>query len=93
MMAYGLTLPQLITAISSGNSNVGGRTISMGEQSVNVRGLGVIGSVDRLANIVLTQQGGIPVLLSDVAKVQVGFVPRLGIAGRDEKTTSSSASC
>src|SRR3954464_6419748 len=86
MMAHGLTLPQIITAISSGNSNVGGRTIAMGEQSVNVRGLGVIGSVDDIGNIVLTQQGGVPVLLSDVARVQVGFVPRLGIAGRDEKT-------
>src|SRR3954465_6083511 len=86
MMAHGLTLPQIITAISAGNSNVGGRTISMGEQSVNVRGLGVIGSVDDIANIVLTQQGGVPVLLSDVARIQVGFVPRLGIAGRDEKT-------
>src|ERR1044072_4862342 len=86
MMAYGLTLPQLITAISAGNSNVGGRTISMGEQSVNVRGLGVIGSLEDIGNIVLIQQGGVPVLLSDVAKVQVGFTPRLGIAGRDEVT-------
>src|SRR5436309_1740439 len=86
MMAYGLTLPQIMTAISSGNSNVGGRTISMGEQSVNVRGLGVIGSVDDIGNIVLTQQGGVPVLLSEVAKVQIGFMPRLGIAGRDDKT-------
>src|SRR4051794_5223892 len=86
MMAYGLTLPQIITAISAGNSNVGGRTIAMGEQSVNVRGLGVIGSLDDIGNIVLTQQGGVPVLLSDVAKVQIGFTPRLGIAGRDEAT-------
>ena len=86
LMAYGLTLPQIITAISAGNSNVGGRTISMGEQSVNVRGLGVIGSLDDIGNIVLTQQGGVPVLLSDVAKVQVGFTPRLGIAGRDGTT-------
>src|SRR6201989_2542370 len=58
MISFGLTLPQIITAISAGNSNVGGRTIAMGEQSVNVRGLGVIGSVDDIANIVLTQQGG-----------------------------------
>jgi len=86
MMAYGLTLPQIIAAISAGNSNVGGRTIAMGEQSVNVRGLGVIGSLDDIGNIVLTQQGGVPVLLSDVAKVQVGFTPRLGIAGRDATT-------
>jgi heavy metal efflux system protein len=86
MMAYGLTLPQIVAAISAGNSNVGGRTIAMGEQSVNVRGLGVIGSLDDIGNIVLTQQGGVPVLLSDVAKIQVGFTPRLGIAGRDATT-------
>jgi heavy metal efflux system protein len=86
MMAFGVTLPQIISAISANNSNVGGRTISMGEQSVNVRGLGVVGSLDDIGRIVLTQQGGVPVLLSDVAKVQIGFTPRLGIAGRDDKT-------
>src|SRR5712672_3152486 len=86
MMAYGLTLPQIITAISAGNSNVGGSTISVGEQSVTVRGLGVIASLDDIRNIVLTQQGGVPVLLSGVAKVQIGFTPRLGIAGQDDRT-------
>src|SRR6476469_8259392 len=45
MMAYSLTLPQIITAISAGNSNVGGRTIAMGEQSVTVRGIGVVGTL------------------------------------------------
>ena len=86
MMAHGLSLPQIITAISAGNSNVGGRTIAVGEQSVTVRGIGVIASLDDIRNIVLTQQGGVPVLLSDVAKVKVGFTPRLGIAGQDEVT-------
>src|SRR5207244_12863780 len=86
MMAYGVTLPQVINAISAGNSNVGGRTIALGEQSVNVRGLGVVSSPEDIGNIVLTQQGGVPVLLSDVAKIQIGFAPRLAIAGRDEQT-------
>src|SRR5437588_1994877 len=86
MMAYGLTLPQIMTAISASNSNVGGRTIAMGEQSVNVRSIGVITSIDDIGNIVLTQQGGVPVLVSDVAKVQIGFAPRLGLAGRDDQT-------
>src|SRR5664279_105894 len=45
MRAFNLTLPQIITAIGASNSNVGGRTISLGEQSVNVRGLGVLTSV------------------------------------------------
>src|SRR5215475_4213714 len=86
MIAHGLTLPQIITAISAGNSNVGGRTISLGEQSVTVRAIGVVGTLQDIANIVLTQQGCVPVLLSDVAKVQVGFTPRLGIASRDDVT-------
>ena len=86
MMAFGLTLPQIMTAISASNSNIGGRTIAIGEQSVNVRSIGVITSMDDISNIVLTQQGGVPVLVSDVAKVQIGFAPRLGLAGRDDKT-------
>src|SRR5205085_2915815 len=79
-------LPAIMTAISASNSNVGGRTIAIGEQSVNVRSIGVISSMDDIGNIVLTQQGGVPVLVSDVAKVQIGFAPRLGLAGRDDKT-------
>ena len=86
MRAYGLTLPQIINAISTSNANVGGRTIAVGEQSVNVRGIGALGSLSDIGNIVISQQGGLPVLLSDIAKVQVGFMPRLGIAGRDDKT-------
>src|SRR6186713_1192350 len=86
MRAFNLTLPQIITAIGASNANVGGRTISLGEQSVNVRGLGVLTSVKDMDNIVLTQQNGLPVLLSDIAKNQVGFRPRLGLAGRDDTT-------
>ena len=83
MRAYGLTLPQIISAISTSNSNVGGRTITIGEQSVNVRGVGALGSVNDIDNIVISQQGGLPIILKDVARNQIGFTPRLGIAGRD----------
>jgi len=85
MRAYGLTLPQIIQAISTSNANVGGRTIAVGEQSVNVRGVGVLGSLADIGNIVLSQQGGLPVVLSDVARIQIGFTPRLGIASRDNE--------
>jgi len=85
MRAYGLTLPQIINAISTSNANVGGRTIAIGEQSVNVRGVGVLGSVSEINNIVVSQQGGLPVVLSDIATNQIGFTPRLGIAARDNQ--------
>ncbi|MGB9414058.1 MAG: CusA/CzcA family heavy metal efflux RND transporter, partial [Pseudolabrys sp.] len=85
MRAYGLTLPQIISAISTSNANVGGRTIAVGEQSGHVRGVGALGSISDINNIVVSQQGGLPVVLSDIAHNQVGFTPRLGIAARDNQ--------
>ena len=88
LISFGLTLPQVINAISSSNSNVGGRTIAIGEQSVNVRGLGLIGTIEDVSNVVLTQRNGVPVLVSDVARIEVGAKPRLGMSGRDDKTNT-----
>ncbi|MBV8701463.1 MAG: efflux RND transporter permease subunit, partial [Bradyrhizobium sp.] len=92
--AYNITIPQLIAAIGNANTNVGGREISIGQQSVNIRGVGLIDSggaddvtngyhVQDIENIVLTQSGGSPIQIRNVAKVSIGYVPRLGIAGRD----------
>jgi heavy metal efflux system protein len=82
--AYGVTLPQILTALGNANVNVGGRTINVGQQSVNVRGLGLIRTVSDIENVVLSAQpGGIPVLVKDVARASLGYLPRLGKAGRD----------
>ena len=92
--AYNVTVPQVLTALGNSNINVGGREISIGQQSINIRGIGLINDggddnlaqgykVDDIENVVLTQQNGIPVRMKDVAAVKVSFVPRLGIAGQD----------
>jgi len=92
--AYNVTVPQLISALGNANVNVGGREISIGQQSVNIRGVGLVDSggaedvtkgykVQDIENIVLTQSNGLPIQVKHVASVSVGFVPRLGIAGRD----------
>ncbi len=80
---YGISLQQLLTAVGNANTNVGGRTVSVGDQSVNVRGLGLVASLDDIRKIVITQQGSIPITVNDVAIVSEGYVPRLGEAGRD----------
>ncbi len=85
LQGYGVTLPQLIAAIGNANTNVGGRTINIGQQSVNIRGVGLIKDVDDISHIVLSQSNGTPVLVSDLAKVSIGAVPRLGNAGRDDQ--------
>ena len=92
--AYNVTIPQIISALGNSNINVGGREITVGQQSVNIRGVGLFDSggdsdltqgwkVNDIENVVLTQVDGVPVQVKDLAKVSVGFRPRLGIAGRD----------
>jgi cobalt-zinc-cadmium resistance protein CzcA len=83
LINYGLTLPQVLTALNNSNLNVGGQTVNFGPQAAIVRGVGLIHSVDQINNTMLASNNGTPVLLSDVATVKVGHLPRLGIAGQD----------
>src|SRR5712672_3409767 len=84
LIAYGLTLPQLLQAVSNSNINVGGNTVNIGAQSAVVRGVGLIRSIDDLASTMVSQSGGNPVLVKDIATVTIGEKPRLGIAGLDQ---------
>jgi len=84
LVANGLTLPQLLQAVSNSNINVGGNTVNIGQQSAVVRGVGLIRSIDALANTMIASPNGTPVLVKDVASVSVGYQPRLGIAGEND---------
>ena len=92
--AYSVTVPQILTALGNANINVGGREITVGQQSINIRGVGLIDDggnddlrqgykVQDIENVVLSQENGVPVLVKDVGTVSVGYRPRLGILGRD----------
>ena len=94
--AYNVTLPQVISALGNANINVGGRTINMGQQSVNIRGVGLMDTggatdltqgykVQDIQYVPLGQFNGVPIFVKDVAKVSVGYTPRLGKAGRDHE--------
>lgn len=91
---YGITLAQMLSALGNANINVGGRDIKIGQQFVNIRGVGRFTSggdddltkgvrVEDIRNVVLTQNDGVPIQVKDVAEVGVGYRPRLGILGRD----------
>src|SRR6187549_3634748 len=83
LIAYGITLPQMLQTLNNSNINVGGSTINIGPQVAVVRGVGLIRSLDEIRNTMLAQVGGVPVIVSDVATVNVSNQPRLGIAGKD----------
>src|SRR3977135_3211877 len=80
LVANGLTLPQLLQAVSNANINVGGNTVNIGSQPPVARGVGLIRSIDSLSHTMISWSGGTPVLVRDVATVSVGEQPRLGIA-------------
>jgi cobalt-zinc-cadmium resistance protein CzcA len=82
--AFGLQLPAVISAVRAGNNTVGAGTINIGPQAAVVQGIGLIRSVEDIRNIVLSaSDNGTPVLLSDVAAIEIGSLPRLGIAGHE----------
>jgi cobalt-zinc-cadmium resistance protein CzcA len=84
LQSFGLTLPQLVQTLNNSNINVGGQTLNISEQSAVVRGIGLIRSMDQIRRTMLTQQGGVPVLVGDVAEVSIGSQPRLGVVGQDD---------
>ena len=85
LRAQGVTLQQLMAAISAGNQNVGGQRLTIGEQAFNVRGIGLIRTVHDIEDIVITAVKGTPVKVRDVARVDLGFAPRLGVVGHDSE--------
>ncbi len=84
LLAYGVTLPQLLNAVQNSNSNAGGNYITLGEQSVNVRSIGQLHTIGDVEAVVIAQKNGVPVLVRDVATVKEGYQQRLGKIGRTD---------
>jgi len=83
LTAYGLSIGQVIAALNNANANVGGQTIDLGPQAAVVRGVGLIHTMDDIRNTMIAANNGRPVQIKDVATVEVGNQPRLGIVGQD----------
>jgi copper/silver efflux system protein len=76
----GITLGKVREAIRASNTDVGGRTVELSEFEFVVRGRGYIRGLDDLGKIVVKVNNGTPVLLKDVARVELGPDERRGIA-------------
>ena len=79
LKAYGIPLGKVSDAIRASNRDVGGRTIEMSEREYMVRGRGYLKGVPDLEQIVLKTEQGTPVLLRDVARVEIGPDERRGL--------------
>jgi cobalt-zinc-cadmium resistance protein CzcA len=81
LFAYGVTVPQISQQLAANNSNSGGGFYSQGGQFYYIRGLGLVRDTADIGNIVVSEKGGIPVYVKDLAKVEIGYAPRLGQFG------------
>jgi len=84
MKAYGVTLQQVLTALSRGNANAGGNYLEEGEQQYLIRGVGLVRSTADIGAIVVAEHNGTPLLMRDIGDVAIGSVPRQGLVGRND---------
>ena len=84
LQALGIPLAKIREAIRTSNMDVGGRTVELAETEFAVRGRGYIKSLSDLEQIVVKSERGVPVLLRDVARVELapGRTPRHHRDGR-----------
>ena len=80
MRSLGITMQKMRDAIRASNADVGGRTVELSEFEYVIRGKGYLKGINDLGNIVLKTSNGTPVLLRDVARIEIGPDERRGIA-------------
>ncbi|MCS3801146.1 efflux RND transporter permease subunit [Niastella sp. OAS944] len=85
LASYNITPLDVFNAASKSNINVGGDVIVDNSQSYVVRGIGLINNVEEIGNIIVDNINGTPVLVKDVADVEISALPRLGQVGRDKQ--------
>lgn len=85
LLKYGLGANAVYEAVKNNNQNVGGGFLDRHSEQFLIRGIGLIRSVDDIAQIVLKSSGGVPVTIADVAEVRMDHAVRQGAAVKDGK--------
>ncbi|MDX1957716.1 MAG: CusA/CzcA family heavy metal efflux RND transporter [Leptospiraceae bacterium] len=78
---YSLGIEDITSAINSNNQNTGGSFVIVGASQMNIHGIGKITKLEDIGNIIIQNRGGIPILIKDVATLEVGFLPPSGVVG------------
>ncbi|MCZ7661112.1 MAG: efflux RND transporter permease subunit [Xanthobacteraceae bacterium] len=83
LQALGIPVSRIRDALRASNQDVGGRTVELAETEFAIRGRGYIRGLADLEQIVVKSERGVPVLLRDVARVELTADERRGIAELD----------
>jgi cobalt-zinc-cadmium resistance protein CzcA len=78
LKAMNVTIADIFSSLQKNNENTGGAYIDKKPNAYFIRGIGLISGLDDIANTVIKKVNGIPVLIKDVAQVQMGSAVRYG---------------
>jgi len=82
---FGLTLDQVSQAVTNNSANAGGGLMRRGDEALVIRSIGLFSSLDDIRNTVIDARGGRPILVSDVADVEIGPRPLSGIVAWNDR--------
>ncbi len=78
LIKYSLSLDEVAAALRANNANVGGGVLDRGGEARLVQGVGLVGGLQDIRDIVIAAQRGVPIRISDVARVEEGHEVRRG---------------
>ncbi|MDO6433857.1 CusA/CzcA family heavy metal efflux RND transporter [Flavitalea sp. BT771] len=80
----GISALDVYNAVNRSNINIGGDVVVDNSQAYVVRGIGLLNDINEIKNIIVQNLNGIPILVKDVAEVEISNQPRLGQVGRSD---------
>src|SRR5437867_2651263 len=85
LVAFNVSISQVLSALANSNSNVGANYLEVGVQSYNVRGLGLFKDTEDIANVAVVAKSGTPVYIKQLGQVSIGAKIPMGRVGKDEE--------
>jgi len=86
LIAFGVSVPDVMSAIARSNSNVGANYLDAGEQSYNIRGIGLFAGAEDIGDVMVASRSGTPLYVRQLGEVNIGNKVRLGKVGLDDQS-------
>ncbi len=83
---YNLSISQIAQSVGANNGNAGGALLDNKQQSMVIRGVGLIQGAADIENIVVNESKGVPVFVRDIGHVRIGAAQQTGIFGINGKS-------
>ncbi len=78
---FNLSIAQIATAVGANSQNAGGAMLDNKQQSMVVRGVGLVQNIGDIETIVVNETKGVPVFIRDIGRVRIGAAIQTGIFG------------